>query len=65
MAKPKSEPPIHLKGSLQRARADAAARLAAGDFVDSYDLGGGRLVNDFEPTTTVKRLPDEPYKPAE
>jgi hypothetical protein len=65
MAQPKPEPRIYLKGSLPRARADAAARLAAGDFVDSYDLGGGRLVDDFEPVTTVKRLPDEPHKPAD
>ena len=44
MAIKKAAPRIYAKGTLQRASADAAARLAAGEFVSSHDLGGGRIV---------------------
>jgi hypothetical protein len=65
MTKPKPPPPTFLKGSLQRARIDAAARTAAGEDVDTGDLGGGRLADEVDVMTTIKHTPDEPSKPAD
>ena len=50
MTKARRAPRTYPDGTLQRALADAAARAAAGGYVDPRDLGGGR--------TTAPEAPD-------
>ena len=50
MTKARQAPRTYPNGTLQRALADAAARVAAGGDVDPRDLGGGR--------TTAHEAPD-------
>lgn len=49
MATKKIDPRVYPKGTLQRATADAAARLAAGEYVSPHDLGGSRMVAPAAP----------------
>ena len=56
MNKAKTTPRTFPPGTLQRALADAAARAAAGEVVDSHDLGGRRLTANTPLTPLVGRV---------
>lgn len=55
----KIEPRAYPKGTLQRATADAAARLAAGEYVSPNDLGGGRTAPPPAPRPAAAPPPAE------